>query len=77
MSTLHTPRYRRFLKRLRAMREAAGLSQQAVARRLKVSQTWVSRSEQGERRIDAGELVDLCLLYGVAPQKLLPEFPSQ
>ena len=59
------------------MREAAGLSQHDVARRLRVSQTWVSRSELGERRIDAGELVDLCLLYGVAPRELLPEFPPE
>ena len=76
MSSLHSPRYRRFLMRLREAREEAGLSQVEAARRLRWSQTMVSRSETGERRIDAVELVDLCKLYRMSPQRLLPEFPA-
>ena len=77
MSSLHTRRYRAFLKRLRQARMDAGMSQMEVARRLRHSQTWVSRSELGERRIDAGELVDLCRLFEMPPQHFLPEFPSE
>jgi hypothetical protein len=43
------PEYRRFLKRLRAARERAGLTQVEVARRLRVPQSYVSKSESGER----------------------------
>ncbi len=77
MSSTTSRRYRDFLRRLRRARKDAGWSQTEVARRLRRSQTWVSRSELGERRVDAVDLVDLCRLYGLAPQHFLPEFPSQ
>ncbi len=70
MAPLHSPRYRQFLQRLRAARVAAGLTQAEVARRLGKPQSFVSKSENGERRVDAVELADLAALYGKPMEKL-------
>jgi transcriptional regulator with XRE-family HTH domain len=62
-ATTRRPEYRRFLARLRAARETAGLTQVQVARRLRVPQSFVSKSETGERRVDVVELADFARLY--------------
>ena len=46
---------------LRAAREALGLSQKALAKRLGVAQTSVLRWESGARRIEHPELLRLAL----------------
>ena len=51
--------------RLREAREEAGLTQVQVAKRLGRSQTWLSKCELGERRVDFVELEDLVAAYGV------------
>ncbi|MFB3111004.1 MAG: helix-turn-helix domain-containing protein [Gemmatimonadales bacterium] len=64
MSTVHSPRYRQFLKKLRAARLDAGLTQQEVARALRKPQSFVSKCESGERRVDVVELERFARLYG-------------
>ena len=59
------------LERLREARRAAKLSQEEVAERLGVRQTFVSKIELGERRIDPIELEELAELYGTAITDLL------
>lgn len=63
-TALHTKRYKAFLVRLRRAREEAGLSQEDVAKLLGRPQTWVSKCELGERRVDFVELQDLAFAYG-------------
>ena len=63
-TALHTKRYKGFLTRLRQARAEAGLTQTAVAERLGRPQTWVSKCELGERRVDFVELEDLAAVYG-------------
>ena len=58
------PEYHRFLARLRAARERAGLTQADVAKRLRKPQSYVSKCEAGERRVDVVELVAFARLYG-------------
>lgn len=65
-TALHTKRYRTFLGKLRRAREEAGLSQEQVARKLGRPQTWVSKCELGERRVDFVELEELAGVYGKA-----------
>lgn len=62
-ATTRRPEYRRFLLRLRAAREGAGLTQVEVAKRLRVPQSYVSKSESGERRVDVIELAAFARLY--------------
>ena len=61
---LDTARYRTFLARLRRAREEAGMTQEQVARAMGRSQTWVSKSELGERRVDFVELEDFAVAVG-------------
>jgi transcriptional regulator with XRE-family HTH domain len=52
----HTAEYLALRAELRAAREAAALSQRALAQRLRVPHSWVAKVESGERRIDVVEL---------------------
>ena len=58
-------RYRRFLARLREARHLAGLTQAEAARRLGKPQSFLSKCESGERRVDFVELLAFAELYGV------------
>jgi transcriptional regulator with XRE-family HTH domain len=64
MRSVSSPRYRRFLKRLREAREEARLTQEEVAAALHRPQSFVSKCEVGERRVDVIELQDFARLYG-------------
>jgi transcriptional regulator with XRE-family HTH domain len=52
-------------KLLREMREKTGLTQVEVAKKLKVPQSFVSKYESGERRLDLIELRQVCAVLGV------------
>jgi transcriptional regulator with XRE-family HTH domain len=69
--SLHTPTYKAFLDRLRAARRRSGLTQREAARQLNQPQSYVSKCELGERRVDAMEVVAFARLYGVTLQELL------
>jgi transcriptional regulator with XRE-family HTH domain len=60
----HESEYRRMLERLREARLAAGLTQAQVAKRLGKPQSFVSKVELGERRLDPIELRRFAELYG-------------
>jgi transcriptional regulator with XRE-family HTH domain len=49
-----------------------GLTQADVARALGTTQAYVSKSENGERRLDAVELYDFARVYGAPLETLLP-----
>ena len=58
--SLFSPPYRRFLKCLKQARKDAELTQVEVARRLKRPQSYVSKCELGERRVDVAEFLAFC-----------------
>ncbi|MGO9452443.1 MAG: helix-turn-helix domain-containing protein [Candidatus Binataceae bacterium] len=62
--TLHSERYTHLLTRLREARREVKLTQEEVARRLRRPQSYVSKCESGERRIDVIELAEFANLYG-------------
>ena len=62
---MHTPRYRRFVKRLILARQRAGLTQKDAAEALGQRQPWVSKCEAGQRRVDVIELLDFARVYRV------------
>jgi transcriptional regulator with XRE-family HTH domain len=61
-----TGRREAIASRLRAAREAAGLSQGQVARQLKMHRPTISEIEAGRRRVSVDELAEFANLYGVA-----------
>ncbi len=64
MGSAYPEEYRRFLEKLKAARIDAGLTQVEVAKLLKRPQSFVSKFESGERRVDPIELRHLAQLYG-------------
>lgn len=62
----YSPRYGLFRSLLREIREEASLSQMELSQKLKKPQTFVSKSEIGERRIDFIETLDFCDACGVS-----------
>lgn len=66
-NSLHSPDYRRFVERLIEIRKAAGVTQQELAARLEKPQSFVSKVERYERRIDPAEFDALVRALGEDP----------
>ncbi len=71
MKTLSSPLYRQFLVLMREARDKAGLSQVELAARLGRPQSFVSKYESGERRLDVAEFIEICRAMEVSAPKLL------
>jgi len=71
--TVTTPEYQRLLVILIEQRTRVGLTQADVARALKKPQSFVSKYEHGERRLDIIETIALCKILELPPQQLLLE----
>lgn len=63
--SLFSEEYDRFLKLLRDARVKAGLTQNDAAKRLGKPQSYVSKCESGERRVDVVELLSFCDVYEI------------
>ena len=63
--SIHSDRYAVFLKVLREARDRAGLTQIHLAKKIGETQTFVSKCERGERRIDVIELRTFCRAFGL------------
>jgi transcriptional regulator with XRE-family HTH domain len=73
MATLDTKEYESLVVRLRKAREEAGLTQEHVAEVFGRPQSFVSKVESGERRIDPVELCHFADLYNKPVEWFLPE----
>jgi transcriptional regulator with XRE-family HTH domain len=76
-NSLHTPEYATFRRILIAKREQAGITQSAIAESLGVPQSFVSKYESGERRIDVVEFVQICQAIDVSPESVIRELMKQ
>ena len=63
VDTIRTKEYADFVRKLREARLEAGLRQIDVAKKLKRTQSYVSRVEVGEQRLDILELKKFAVLY--------------
>ena len=61
--SIFSPDYKQLLARLKRARAVAKLSQQEVAAKLSKPQSFISKVESGERRIDITELKHLARAY--------------
>jgi len=82
--SIYTSQQKRLQELLHQLRQQAGLRQIDLAKRLGVPQSFVSKYESGERRLDILELRAVCASLGISLQKFarrlenaLSEIPDQ
>jgi len=63
--------YLELRRMLKDLREAKSLTQAQLARRLSVPQSFVSKYETGERRLDVIETAQICQALGTSTAQLL------
>lgn len=65
---------RRLTSVLRQIRLDAGLTQAALAQRLGQSQSYVSKYESGEQRLDLTEIEELCKAVGISLRDFVDKY---
>ncbi|TPK94807.1 helix-turn-helix transcriptional regulator [Mesorhizobium sp. B2-4-12] len=71
MSSIRSDLYRRMIELLVEARKEAGVTQVELGKRLGVRQTFVSKFELGERRLDVAEYIDVCRAIGTDPCQIM------
>ena len=66
IKTIHSPEYAIFLRLLRQTRERQEVTQEQLAERWGTTQSFISKCERGERRIDVLELRSFCRAMGIS-----------
>ena len=61
--SIYSNEYKNVVKKLQEARNQAGLTQVDVAEKLKKPQSYISKIERGERRVDVTELSILAKIY--------------
>jgi transcriptional regulator with XRE-family HTH domain len=72
--TIYSQDQTRLLGLLKSARSEAGLTQAQLAQRLRVPQSFVSKYESGERRLDLIELREICKIFEISLISLLKRF---
>lgn len=72
--SIHTEQYAQLLTLLRSARDVAGVTQVELASRLNATQTFISKCERGERRLDIVELKQWCEAIGLSLVELAVRF---
>ena len=63
--------YRNLIQLLVEARHKKGLTQAELGKKIGKRQTFVSKFELGERRLDAVEFVIICKAIGVSPTRMI------
>ncbi len=74
--SIYTREYTLLLEVLRTARERAGLTQVELASKLEETQTFVSKCERGERRLDIIEVRNWCGALGITLDELIRSLES-
>lgn len=61
--SIYTKEYKEIIEKLKQARFDANLKQEDVAQKLKKPQSYVSKVERGERRLDVAEIKILANIY--------------
>ena len=61
--TIYTNEHKHIVQQLKKARIEAGLDQEEVAKLLKKTQSYISKIESGQRRIDVVQLKELAKIY--------------
>ncbi len=72
MRSAHQPEYVEFVSQLRRARKSAGVTQADLAKRLRQPQSFVSKVETCERRLDVIEAARWCAALKIPLSRMLP-----
>jgi transcriptional regulator with XRE-family HTH domain len=61
--SIHTKEYQKLLKKLKKARKDSRLTQLEISQKLEKPQSFISKCESGERRIDTIELLKFAKIY--------------
>ena len=75
--SLFSVEYDLFCRLLKQVREETGLSQNQLAKRLNTPQAWLSKVENGHRRVDVIELWRICTGIGIEPAKFMERLTEE
>lgn len=73
-SSIFTQRHQEFIAFIASVRKAADMTQAELAARLGKPQSFVSKVERGERRLDVIEFCQVAEALGREPAEMLREF---
>lgn len=71
MQSTHSEEYKELISKIIEARKRAGLTQVEVSEKLHKPQSYVSKIENNQRRLDAVELKQLTNLYGIKLSEIL------
>lgn len=73
-NVMHRHQYELFRKLLIAARDHAKLTQTQVAQRLGKPQSYISKYERGERRLDFTEFLELADIFAIDPVEFIERY---
>lgn len=71
MKHIHTEEYKNIIRKLKQARISAGFNQEEVAKALNKPQSYISKIENCERRLDILEAKKFCELYKIRIESLI------
>jgi len=77
IKTIYTREYRILLRILRSKRQQKRISQEDMAKKLGAPQSFISKIESGERRIDVIELFRYCEAIGIENIQFIKELNKE
>lgn len=77
MTSIYSNSYQLVLNLMRKARKQANLTQIQLAVLLDKPQSFVSKYERGERRLDIVEFLEVCHRLGADPHKIINELERQ
>lgn len=77
MKSVFTREYHRFISILIEARKRGGLSQQDLAEKLGKPQSFVSKYERGERRLDVVEFIQVCRALEISAPEIVSDLERE
>jgi transcriptional regulator with XRE-family HTH domain len=75
--SINSKEHIKLLEQLVQLRLKSGMTQMEVSKKLKVPQSFVSKYETGERRLDLIELKQICVVLGISLKDFVDGFEKQ
>ena len=75
--SLHRDEYKTLIRLLYHLRVSKQMRQEDLAKKLGVHQSFISKIEAGERRVDLVELLDICRALETPFSKFLSKFTQE